>query len=401
VDAKVIATQQARLELQAFLESAATLTLPRPVTPRLSILLVLYNRAELTLTCLRSLLPRLAAVNAEVIFVDNGSRDETALLLERIRGARVVRNAANMGFPHGVNQAAESAAGEFLLLLNNDTEVLGESLETAVRFLTAHADVGAVGGRIILLDGTLQEAGCTLWREGHVFQYGRGDRPTAPEYLFQRDVDYCSGAFLLTRRELFWKMGGLDTAFSPGYFEDLDYCVRLWRSGWRIVYLPEVAIRHFENASSPGREEVLQLYRRNHVLFTHKHADWLPWQCPADTPPVWARLSHDDRFNVLYLPKRDTHLLTSAAARQIALVVCRLRSLNCFVTIYPIGLEASLAREELPGLPEDVEVLNGGAFNSLPGFLRERHGYYDYLLASDPQILEQLKQLGACLNKAA
>src|SRR5579871_249660 len=366
MDVKEIATIQARIGLRAFLDSGSILTLPRPAVPRLSILLVLYNRAELTLTCLRSLLPRLEEAQAEVVLVDNASRDETAELLERIEGATVVRNAENRGFPHGVNQAAEAAWGEYLLLLNNDTEVLDDSLQTAVNHLEAHDDVGAVGGRIILLDGNLQEAGCTLWREGHVFQYGRGDNPLSPEYLFQRDVDYCSGAFLMTRRELFWQLGGLDTAFSPGYFEDLDYCVRLWRAGWRIVYLPEVAIRHYENASSDSRKDVLQLYKRNHVLFTHKHADWLPWQCPATTPAVWARSSHDDRFKILYLPRRKSD------PRALARAVCPLHSRNCFVTIYPLGEGAAFTSGALPGLPAEVEVLPGGNFDSLPGFLAGR-----------------------------
>ena len=260
----------------------------------------------MTLACLRSLLPRLEEAEAEVVIVDNASRDDTGALLDRIDGATVICNRDNRGFPAAVNQAAEAASGEFLLLLNNDTEVRGDSLVMALRFLEENRDVGAVGGRIILLDGTLQEAGCTLWREGNVFQYGRGDDPESAEYQFQRDVDYCSAAFLMTRRDLFARMGGLDTAFSPGYFEDLDYCVRLWRAGWRIVYLPEVAILHYENASSTCSTAIFNLYRRNHLYFTQKHADWLAWQCSAAaTPPLWARGSHDDRFKVLYLPKQS------------------------------------------------------------------------------------------------
>jgi GT2 family glycosyltransferase len=397
VDVKEIATAQAKGRLREFLESNTILNLPRPAVPRLSILLVLYNRAELTLACLRSLLPRLEETAAEVVVVDNASRDETGILLERLRGATVIRNADNRGFPAGVNQAAAAAAGEFLLLLNNDTEVLGESLATAERFLAAHPDVGAVGGRIILLDGTLQEAGCTLWREGNVFQYGRGDSPTAAEYLFQRDVDYCSGAFLMTRRDLFQKMGGLDTAFSPGYFEDLDYCVRLWRTGWRIVYLPDAAILHYENASSSCRSEVFHLYRRNHLYFTQKHADWLAWQCPSATPPLWARGSHDDRFKVLYLPRQKS----TSQQKQIEQVVGRLRALNCFVTVYPIDAEEAGAGIQEPALPSEVERLPGGGLDTLPHFLAERRDYYDCVLASDADIVQRLQEWVRTAGKAA
>jgi GT2 family glycosyltransferase len=398
VDVKAIATRQAKVRLQEFLESKTLLNLARPSMPRLSVLLVLYNRAELTLGCLRSLQPYLEESAVEVVLVDNASSDETSVLLERLRGAKVIRNGDNRGFPCGVNQAAAAASGEFVLLLNNDTEVLGDSLAAAVRFLEDNGDVGAVGGRILLLDGTLQEAGCTLWREGHIFQYGRGESPRAAEYLFQRDVDYCSGAFLMTRRELFAQMGGLDEAYSPGYFEDVDYCVRLWRAGWRVVYLPDAAILHYENASSACRAEVLQLYRRNHVFFMQKHADWLPWQCSsATTSPLWARGSHDDRFKILYLPRRES----AAEARALERVVRRLHGLNCFVTVYPIGAESLCSPRASRGLPADVESLPGGGLDTLSRFLTERQNYYDGVLASDEAILNQLRQYERRAGSAA
>ncbi|HTU20966.1 MAG TPA: glycosyltransferase family 2 protein [Gemmataceae bacterium] len=382
---KEAVTDQAKLRLRELLEANSRLSFPRPTSPQLSILLVLHNRAELTLACLRSIQPCLRELAAEVILVDNASRDETSLLLDRLRGATVIRNSENVGFPVGVNQAAEAAGGDFLLLLNNDTEVQADSVRSALRFLVENPDVGAAGGRIVLLDGTLQEAGCSLYREGHVLQYGRGDRPTAPEYLFQRDVDYCSAAFLMTRRELFRKMGGLDTAFSPGYFEDVDYCVRLWRCGWRVVYLPDVLVRHYENASSSCWKRIVHLYRRNHLIFTHKHADWLSWKCPAATTPhLRARSSHDDRFKVLYLPTE------SKDASPTARIVGRLRSLSCFVTVYPVGEGADAV-----GLPPDVEVLPDGGLDKLSEFLAQRRGYYDCVLAGDPQILQLVRRFVA------
>jgi GT2 family glycosyltransferase len=393
---KEAVTDAAKKQLGDFLESNEYLDLPRPVRPQLSVLLVLYNRAELTLTCLRSILPSLREATAEVILVDNASRDETCTLLDRIRGAVGIRNGNNVGFPVAVNQAAQAATGEFLLLLNNDTEVDGDSLRIALRFLADNRDVGAVGGRLVLLDGALQEAGCTLWREGHVLQYGRGDSPNAAQYLFQRDVDYCSAAFLMTRRELFHKMGGFDTAFSPGYFEDADYCVRLWRSGWRVVYLPDIVVHHYENASSAFPKELLRLYRRNHLIFTQKHADWLSGKSPATTTfRLRTRSSHDDRFQILYLPTRSNDISV------IAGIVGRLHSLNCFVTVFPVAKDAEQTGEvseaALPptlrdALPPDVELLPGGTLDSVPCFLKERQHSYDNVLASDPQILQHIRR---------
>lgn len=391
-DAKALATSQAKARLRRFLRTHGHIEVPYRSAPRLSILLVLYNRAELTLACLQSIRPRLEEVAAELVLVDNASRDDTSALLDRIHGATVIRNGDNRGFPAAVNQGAEAASGELLLLLNNDTEVLDDSIRNALRFLAANGDVGAVGGRILLLDGTLQEAGCTLWREGNVLQYGRGDNPDAPEYQFQRDVDYCSAAFLMTRRDLFRKMGGLDTAFSPGYFEDLDYCVRLWRAGWRIVYLPDVAVLHYENASSTSSIDLLHLYRRNRLYFTQKHADWLAWQCSAvATPRLWARCSHDDRFKVLYLPRRKASLVPPEHSTHIDRVVHQLRSLNCFVTVYPIDAEGDGSGGKALALSPDVELLPGGSLDSLSRFLTDRRDYYDCLLASDTEIADRVR----------
>lgn len=384
---KAIATEEAKERLRNFLESNTLLELPRSPVPRLSILLVLYNRAELTLSCLRSIQPRLAEVSAEVVLVDNASRDQTGALLDRLRGATVIRNPENRGFPIAVNQAAEAASGEFLLLLNNDTEVLGDSLGASLRFLRSNPEVGAAGGRIILLDGTLQEAGCTFWREGHAFQYGRGDNPTAAEYLFQRDVDYCSAAFLITRRKLFAQMGGLDIAFSPGYFEDGDYCIRLWKAGWRVVFLPEISIRHYENASTVSSNDTRTLYHRNHPYFTQKHSDWLAWQCPFGTSQLIMRSSHDDRFKTLYLPTRSRRSSTEWKR-----VVRELRSRNCFVTVFPIDTDAAMERIETPELPADVELLPGGSLDNLSRFLNDRRHYYDGMLASDGKVLAQLER---------
>jgi cellulose synthase/poly-beta-1,6-N-acetylglucosamine synthase-like glycosyltransferase len=189
----------------------------------------------------------------------------------------------------------------------------------------------------------------------------------------------------MTRRELFHELGGLDTSFSPAYFEDADYCVRLWRTGWRVVYLPDIAVRHHENASSTCPQNLRRLYQRNHTFFTHKHTDWLSWKRPSSTTSsLWARSSHEDRFRVLLLPARD--------ASKTDAIVRRLRSLNCFITVYPLDIDATISPSPTANFPPDVEVLTGGRLDTLPGFLAQRRYYYDCILASDPEILEQIRR---------
>ncbi len=175
--------------------------LPRAESPVVSVLLPVFNRADLTLRCLRSL----AAIQLpmEIIVIDNASTDLTAALLGRTTGAMVVRNTQNVGFLAAINQAADLARGETLLLLNSDTEVLPGSLEAALETLSASTSIGAVVGRLVHPDGKLQEAGAIVWRDGSCQSYGRGDDPNAPAYMFRRLVDFGSAAFLLTRRSNF------------------------------------------------------------------------------------------------------------------------------------------------------------------------------------------------------
>ncbi|HEY3119342.1 MAG TPA: glycosyltransferase family 2 protein, partial [Vicinamibacteria bacterium] len=188
-----------RVALESFLASGARLRWEAVEEPLVSVVLVLFNRAELTLRCLRSIAEE-RRIPLEIILVDNASTDQTEALLERLDGVRVIRNAENRGFVLAVNQAARRARGRYLLLLNNDTELLPDALTAAVAVLQGSEDVGAVGGKVLSVDGRLQEAGSIVWNDGSCLGYGRGDDPFAAEYMFRRDVDFCSGAFLLTPR---------------------------------------------------------------------------------------------------------------------------------------------------------------------------------------------------------
>jgi hypothetical protein len=209
-------TELCRASLEDFLTSGAVLELPRSESPTLSIIVVLFNRAELTLACLRSISAH-CGVDCEVVVVDNDSEDETPRLLDRLRGVHILRNTTNRHFLAAVNHAARYCHGEYLLLLNNDAQLLPGAVKSALQTMRSSPDIGAVGGRIVLLDGTLQEAGSIVWRDGSCAGYGRGDEPFAPMYSFRRDVDYCSGAFLLTPRRVWEDLGGFDHAFEPAY----------------------------------------------------------------------------------------------------------------------------------------------------------------------------------------
>ena len=234
--------------------------------------LVLFNRAAFTLRCLRSLAG--STLPLEVVIVDNASSDDTAALLERVDGSVVLRNGRNEGFLAGVNSGVACSRAPYVLLLNNDAEVLPGSIEVALETLTASPDVGAVGGKLIFMgSGALQEAGSMVFGDGSCSAYGRDDNAGAPMYMFQRDVDFCSGAFLLMSRELFDELGGFDARFAPAYYEDADLCARVWESGRRVVYEPRAIVLHAEFGSAPSRAATIEMQSARLELFLHEACD--------------------------------------------------------------------------------------------------------------------------------
>ena len=119
----------------------------------------------------------------------------------------------------------------------------------------------------MLPDGTLQEAGSIIWNDGTCTGFGRGREIADPEVMFRRDVDFCSAAFLLTHRWLFEYVGPFDEAYAPAYYEEVDYCVRLWRAGYRVVYDPDILVLHYEFGSSSSSAEALP-YSNETLLYS-------------------------------------------------------------------------------------------------------------------------------------
>jgi GT2 family glycosyltransferase len=383
-------------ELNVFLISNQTLEFPKVENPQVSIILVLYNRAELTLQCLFSIL-KSNFKSYEVIIVDNGSTDETRQLLERIGNARVILNNTNVHFLRACNQAGKEVRGEYILFLNNDAQLQSGSIDSALKTINSSEDIGAVGGKIILPDGTLQEAGSIIWRDGSAQGYGRGDSPFAPEYMFKRDVDYCSGAFLLTRSDLFLIDNGFDEAFSPAYYEETDYCVRLWKQGKRIVYDPDAAIVHYEFASSQSKEGAISLQIEHREVFVKQHRQWLQSQfepSPANLLVARSRAKHSSK-RILFIEDRVPHLTLGSGFPRSNDIVREMVRMKHSVTCYPLNFPHENWISVYQDIPQEVEVMTNYGTTELENFLVERRDYYDIILVSRPH---NMKTVGALLK---
>ena len=374
--AKAAMRELLRVRLDAFLAGSATLALPRADAPEVSVLLVLFNQAELTFACLSSIAETLGQPGApavEVVIVDNASSDATGALLARTEGATLVRNGENLHFLRAVNAGARVVRGQAILLLNNDALLLPGAVAAALRTLRSAPDIGAVGGRIILPDGTLQEAGSIIWRSGACVGYGRGDAPGASRYGFQRDVDFCSGAFLLTPTALWQAIEGFDERFAPAYYEEVDYCVRLWRCGFRVVFDPDATIVHYEFGSSATSSDALALQAANHAVFTARHAEWLAGKPEASPANLFAASDAGQGRHVLVAgpPGEGTRWVTAEAVAA---------GLRVTVLATPAGRGAA-------GLDRRVEVAVAEGAEGIASFLHERTGHYEVIVCTGPPAL--------------
>jgi GT2 family glycosyltransferase/glycosyltransferase involved in cell wall biosynthesis len=381
IDFKAAYSRQAMQHFADFLKKGVPLALPSSESPKkVSIVLVFYNQAHLSLLCLQSIVKH--ADNVEVIIVDNNSTDETNQLLDLIEGAAIIRNDENRGFVKAVNQAVNLANGEQILLLNNDASLEKDAITIASATLDSADDIGAVGGKILLLDGSLQEAGSLIWRDGSCLGYGRGDDPNKPEYKFRRDVDYCSGAFLLFSKQDFDALAGFDEDFAPAYYEESDFCVRLRKAGKRIVYEPRAVITHFEFASTGGMNKASELQQEHRKLFCEKHEEFLAQlfdnqqhsQLEARSPAgVETVLMIDDRVPYPSMGSgypRSCHIVHELMARPMR------------VTFYPLQFPHDDWLDIYTEIGVDVEVMLDHGRERLQQFLEERAGFYDYILIS-------------------
>jgi GT2 family glycosyltransferase/glycosyltransferase involved in cell wall biosynthesis len=243
--------------------------------PLATIIVPVFNHFELTYDCVCSMVQHLPTSRFEIVLVDDASSDATmhaqALFKDTIR---VLRTPRNSGFLAAANFGAAEARGKYLYFLNNDTLVQAGWLDALVDTVAANTDIGVVGSRLLSPDGRVQEVGGVVLRDASAGNWGRGTGPECPQMSHLRDVDYVSGAALLTRATLFRALGGFDKSFEPAYYEDTDYCFRIRNSGYRVVVQPASTIVHLEGRShgtDPG-SGLKAFQRKNQAKF------WTRWR---------------------------------------------------------------------------------------------------------------------------
>jgi GT2 family glycosyltransferase len=256
----------------------------------LSIVIVSWNVRDLLHRCLSSINKSLSAgkgkrLSYQVIVVDNASSDGTVDMLKReYPEAYLIANDDNLGFTKGNNQGIVAGDGRYVLLLNPDTEVVGDALGEMVAHMEDRPRVGALGPQLLYADGQVQSSRrrfpslrtafveSTPWQRrvpssnllNRYYLLDRGDQET-------QDVDWLVGACLMMRGTTLEEVGPLDERFFM-YSEEMDWCYRAKELDWRVIYLPLAQVIHHEGKSS---EQVLPVrhvqFQRSKVLFFKKH----------------------------------------------------------------------------------------------------------------------------------
>ncbi len=365
--------KQGRARLRQLLQGDERLACPAVENPTVSFIVVLHNGAHLSLLSLESIIAN-ADVSYELIVVDNGSSDETSLMLDRLQGAKIIRNLTNVGFGPACMQAAADAAGEYLCFFNNDALLGSAAISTALANFV-NSTVGAVGGKILLANGALQEAGNIVWSDGSALGYGRGHDPQSPKYDFRRPVDYCSAVFLVTRRRLFAEFGGFSSDFAPAYYEDADYCMTLWQRGFQVIYEPLAVIRHYESATSGGNEFAQARMAEHQKKFLRKwNAVLQLCHAPGSSHVCAARIAlSSGGLRILYIDDRVPHRTLGAGFPRSNDILSQFVALGHHVTCSTFTFP--LLRDEYSDIPREVELFDG---------LRDRAALInDYFSCSD------------------
>lgn len=247
-----------RLKLPAFAEPS---NLPhrlkiqpasRNTFPPVSIVIPTKDAPEILERCLKSLSEKTSYPEFEVILMDNETTDQRALQLMQEYPVRRIAFPEPFNFSRANNQGAMAATGDFLVFLNNDTEIVTEDWIEHLLYYTEHPEVGAAGALLIYEDRTVQHAGVVLGMRGTADHTMRGFPMGVDGYAGSlacaREVSAVTAACLMIRKSLFHELGGFNEHFFTAY-QDVDLCLRLRERGLRLIYTPRALVVHHESVS--------------------------------------------------------------------------------------------------------------------------------------------------------
>jgi len=245
----------------------------------LSIVVLNYNSGDYLLSALSAALCSASGLECELFAIDNASTDDSFPKAREVIGSfqsiHWIPNTCNVGFARGINPSLRLAQGRWVALINPDAKVQGSTLADLVRFGDRHPMIGIMGGKLIYPDGKFQWA-CRRRiptpKTALARLFGRTRHYNYSEDVNQSmEVEAVSGSFMLIRQSVFNKVGYFDEDFFM-YGEDLDFCLRCRKAGWKIQYQPQaVAVHAKGECSRHGNYKALYEFYRAMSVFHNKH----------------------------------------------------------------------------------------------------------------------------------
>jgi GT2 family glycosyltransferase len=233
---------------------------------KLSVIILCWNDLKVIGDCLQSIYAGTRSTDFEVIVSDNGSSDGSVdFVRANYPQVHLIENGRNLRFAKGNNVGIQVSQGEYVLILNPDTIIHDGALDKMVEFADRHPEAGALGCRVVNIDGSYQEhvrplptirsewmaalhlgglARFSNWFNPGVYVGWNGDG--------ERTVGWLAGCFILVRTELLKRLGGFDEQFFY-YYEDTDLCRRIWAAGLSVLYAPDISIIHLKGTSTKKR----------------------------------------------------------------------------------------------------------------------------------------------------
>lgn len=235
-----------------------------------SIIIVNWNGLNYIHECISSLLNQ-TYKNIEILLIDNASSDESVkFVLDSFPQVRVIQNRENLGFAGGVNIGITHSRGDLIALFNQDAVADQAWLEILVHSLEGSEDIAAVAGKVFYY-------GDTYGKDAVFCTWSKIDPYTAAPYNFYGDeptaaVDYLTGCALLVKKSVIDKVGLLDTEYFL-YFEETDWCARMVRAGYRLMYIPNACVWHVVSGSIQSSYMKSSYMVRNRLRFALKNFD--------------------------------------------------------------------------------------------------------------------------------
>ncbi|MBT9145933.1 MAG: N-acetylglucosaminyl-diphospho-decaprenol L-rhamnosyltransferase [candidate division WS2 bacterium] len=251
----------------------------------ISISIVNWNTKGLLRDCLKSIYENTHGIDYEIFVVDNASEDGSTKMVEKeFPKVKLIKNKENAGFAKANNQAIMRSKGRYVLLLNSDTVVLENALEKMMVFMDEHPGVGVLGPKILNPDGSLQPS-CrsfptlltTFFEETLLNRLFPKNRIVGKykmsywEHNSVREIDQPMGSALMVRREAIEQVGLLDEQFYM-YYEEVDWCYRIKKRGWKIYFIPQAQVIHYGGtATNKNKSKSLVETYRSMYKFFRKH----------------------------------------------------------------------------------------------------------------------------------